>query len=1082
MKVSQIKNGVTYFLDENGCFVIKDYNHSKPFSNFFPGIAGVWGIPMWVFYVNRGQGIASFGIEGKDKAMLEFQPANKAYRLTSLQGFRTFIKVRRGKKVIFWEPFQNKDEKPSFKTEQNFYITSGELTIEEENFTLGLTIRVNYFTVPNEDFPALVRNVTITNTSKNNYQLDMIDGLPVFMPYGMNDWVMKNMCRTVEAWMKVKGVKERMPYFHLNVEVADTPAVKHIHEGNFYVCFEKQSGKLSEMIVEPSCVFGQASDFTIPVQFLKNDRYALPGVQQTSNRTPCAMSFSHLTVAPGKSKELVSVIGHTHSSQALTGIVKRVTAKGYVEKKREENKELIDLIKNYAFTNSSSGAFDLYCGQTFLDNVMRGGLPIALETEQGSVSFNVYSRKHGDPERDYNNFVLSPTYFSQGNGNYRDVNQNRRNDIWFYPAVEENSVINFLSSVQPDGYNPLIVKGMSFTVADHKRLEAILAGTVKGDSTLLLERIKEGFQPGELLKFVVQKDVALKVSPEKFLGQLLSVCHKQELADHGEGFWTDHWTYNLDLIESFLGIYPERLGELLLDKKAFSFYHNTHYVLPRNQRYILTPQGVRQYQSVKHGTRETKPHDKISKLRAKNGQGEIYYTTLICKLLCLVSNKVATLDPSGVGIEMEADKPNWYDALNGLPGLIGSSISETFELKRLALFLLDSFKRLTLTGDDKIAVFEELADFIHALTDVLREDDALQYWNKANDIKEHYRSCVLQGITGQERFMSISDIINFLNWVVERTNKGIQLATDKDGRIPTYFYHEATEYQKLDKKHNEFHYVQPLKFKRHDLPLFLEGFVHALRVEQNEGQARKLYQLLRKSPLFDAKLKMYKVNADLSKETEEIGRTRIFPRGWLENESIWLHMEYKYLLELLRRGLYEEFYESFKDTLIPFLKAEQYGRSPLENSSFLVSSAHEDVSLHGQGFVARLSGSTAEFLHMWLYMNVGKRPFRMENKKLNLVFEPALPNWLFTQEEKKVGKNVFPKNTYTFNFLSHTLVVYHNPKRRHTFGHNKCQIQEIVLTYQDRSKSIKLAGKSIPEPYSREVREGKIQRIDIYLQ
>src|SRR5262249_55578290 len=132
------RENVRYSLDDRGCFVVHDYNHSKPFSNFFPGIAGIWGIPMWVFYVNRGQGIASFGIESKDKAILEFQPANKAYRLTSLQGFRTFIKIRRGNQILFWEPFQNKEANALFKKEQNFYVTSSDLTIEEKNLTLGL--------------------------------------------------------------------------------------------------------------------------------------------------------------------------------------------------------------------------------------------------------------------------------------------------------------------------------------------------------------------------------------------------------------------------------------------------------------------------------------------------------------------------------------------------------------------------------------------------------------------------------------------------------------------------------------------------------------------------------------------------------------------------------------------------------------------------------------------------------------------------------------------------------------------------------------------------------------------------------
>ena len=87
-------NEFKYNLDDNGCFVIDHYNNSEPFSNFFPGIAGIWGIPMWVFYVNRGQCIASFGIENKDKAIMEFQPANKSYRQTALHGFRTFIKVK----------------------------------------------------------------------------------------------------------------------------------------------------------------------------------------------------------------------------------------------------------------------------------------------------------------------------------------------------------------------------------------------------------------------------------------------------------------------------------------------------------------------------------------------------------------------------------------------------------------------------------------------------------------------------------------------------------------------------------------------------------------------------------------------------------------------------------------------------------------------------------------------------------------------------------------------------------------------------------------------------------------------------
>jgi len=68
--------------DESGRFVIEDYSSLRPFSSFLPGIAGLMGIPLWVFYVNRGQAIASFGLESKDKPVMEFQPANKAYQTT----------------------------------------------------------------------------------------------------------------------------------------------------------------------------------------------------------------------------------------------------------------------------------------------------------------------------------------------------------------------------------------------------------------------------------------------------------------------------------------------------------------------------------------------------------------------------------------------------------------------------------------------------------------------------------------------------------------------------------------------------------------------------------------------------------------------------------------------------------------------------------------------------------------------------------------------------------------------------------------------------------------------------------------
>ncbi len=1075
-----------YRLSDNGSFVIEDYNQKKPFSNFFPGLAGAWGIPLWVFYVNRGQGISSFGIESKDKAILEFLPANKAYRLTSTQGFRTFIKIKSVGRN-FWEPFRSQGGAASM-TRQTMSLSSHDLTIRDENKALGLVVEVNYFTLPGEAFPALIRRMKISNRSRRVLDLDVVDGLPMILPYGMKDWLSKNMSRTVEAWVKVRHLKEKAPFYHLNVEVSDTPDVKHIKEGNFYFAFDPEGkSSLLSPIVEAALVFGQATDFLIPEEFLRAKDLKVASVQQTSNRTPAAMCFSALSLAAGAEKEIISVIGHTYSQDHLKEVVRLVTAKGYVEKKALENKRLIDSIKDYAFTGSASREFNLYCGQSFLDNILRGGLPLTLKTGEGKIAFNVFSRKHGDPERDYNYFVLAPTYFSQGNGNYRDVNQNRRNDVWFNADVKDSTIVDFFNLSQADGYNPLIVKGMSFSFAEPEHIETILSECVRGECQALRERLQLGFQPGELLSAVVHNGIELKVPMAEFLERVLSSCRKQTLADHGEGFWSDHWTYNLDLVESYRAIYPEGLKSLLFERRIFSFYHNAHYVAPRDQRYLLTEKGVRQHHSVIDGSKEIRAAERGHKLRIKEGAGEVYHTTLLGKLLCLAVNKAASFDPGGVGIEMEADKPNWYDALNGLPGLLGSSLSETLELKRFCLFLLEVLE--SLPADENISLFTELATFLRDLQAVLvQEKDPAAFWHKANDAKEHYRLHIRQGIEGREEEIPLVDVKEFLRLVVEKARHGVERAKDENGLLSTYFYHEVVDHAVLDKKHGDYSYVLPVSFKRHPLPLFLEGFVHAMRTRRDHKHAQELYQKLRRSPLFDKKLKMYKVNSDLSSQSEEIGRARIFPRGWLENESIWLHMEYKYLLEILRNGLYEEFYATFKEVLIPFLSPDCYGRSILENSSFIVSSAHEDKALHGQGFVARLSGSTAEFLHVWLLMNAGLRPFHWDAQKgLTLTLKPALAAWLFTKEEtttdfvdkeQEKRKITLPKNTYAFNFLGGTLVVYHNPKRRNTFDPG-AQIGEMTLTYPAPDHPVKIAGAVIPPPYADDIRENKVDRIDV---
>ena len=91
-------------------------------------------------------------------------------------------------------------------------------------------------------------------------------------------------------------------------------------------------------------------------------------------------------------------------------------AKGFAAEKRKVAIDLTEGIVQTVKTDTNLKLFDDYIKQDYLDNVLRGGLPLPLGEDK--KIFHVYSRIHGDIERDYNDFQIDTSYF-QGPGNPR---------------------------------------------------------------------------------------------------------------------------------------------------------------------------------------------------------------------------------------------------------------------------------------------------------------------------------------------------------------------------------------------------------------------------------------------------------------------------------------------------------------------------------------------------------------------------------------------------------------------------------------------------------------------------------------
>jgi hypothetical protein len=69
---------------------------------------------------------------------------------------------------------------------------------------------------------------------------------------------------------------------------------------------------------------------------------------------------------------------------------------------------------------------------------------------------------------------------------------------------------------------------------------------------------------------------------------------------------------------------------------------------------------------------------------------------------------------------------------------------------------------------------------------------------------------------------------------------------------------------------------------------------------------------------------------------------------------------------------------------------------------------------------------------------------------------------------------------YGFNFLGRIAVVYHNPKRKNTFGKEAAEINKIIFN-DSGENPVQVSSDTIPSPYAQQIRSRQIKRIDIYL-
>ena len=721
-------------------YIFHDFDAIAPVSNFLPGVAGVFGKPVWAFYVNRGQDISSFGIASKDYPMLEFNSANKAYQLTPYIGFRTFIQGSRGKKdgtSFLIEPFSPSNTKGAmnalYEPDRKMYVGTNEMEIVEEDDVHGVKTSVTYYVLPEESFAALVRKTTITNTGKDTLTFSALDGLAKMEPTGGKlNWGLKNIGRTLEGWMGVYHADDTLtlPFYRMSTEPSDSASVVIEKAGHYCIAFiEGEGDSLLPIVFDTEKVFGFSTTLQDPTALVGSSiEDILSKPQYGDAKTSSAFAaLQKVKLAPGESITVTSLYGQAESIDLLPGIAKKVSKADYAEDKLDRARELINDLTSAVATHTANHLFNGAIKQNYLDNSLRGGMPLILgglddkarasnaDEDESLKVYHVFSRIHGDLERDYNDFNIDPTYFSQGPGNYRDVAQNRRNDVVFTPRMGSFVIRQFLSFIQADGYEPLTVEAVAYLVEDHAQA-ARVAATIAAEynSSAGLGHIWGGglFRPGQLFALFEQIGVKLAVPKMQAIDEILAISTETPMATFGQGYWAvsfgvvffslpsrgsflfltiyvsllviqDHWEYYLDLIEAYTSIYPDGEEALMYDK-PLKYFFSTATVKPRSEKYVVdyTFDGkskhilqldsasfdtakVAEQEAFRNGTTGLIAND-ANWQRTKHGVA--FKSSAIAKLFLLGAIKFATRDAYGMGVEYEGGRPGWNDAMNGLAG------------------------------------------------------------------------------------------------------------------------------------------------------------------------------------------------------------------------------------------------------------------------------------------------------------------------------------------------------------------------------------------------------------------------------
>ena len=762
--------GETTILNGQQYYKISNYHQMPP---FFMSI--VSNSDLWMFLSSNGALTA--GRRNPDHALFPYYTDDKIHDSDDITGNKTIVFVKKSDKIYLWEPFSS-NYHGVYHIDRNIYknILGNHVIFEEINKDLDIVYRYDW---NNCDEYGFIKKSEIINKNEGPVEFNICDGIQNILPPGIDKNFQSEYSTLIDGYKK----SELFPETNIGLYMLSSIPIDRA---------EPFEALMTSVVWSTGIPNASILLSSTQLDFFRKTTEV---VQEHNIRARRGAYFvqSSFTLDADQEKGWIIIADIDRTQSQISALAHSIINEKYLAKKIDKAiaRSSHDLLEKTSkadgiqLTNNSLDNFR-HCANA-LFNIMRGGLfeDNYLVNKHDFLSFLKqankdkyasyksllnqlpdelrlmdiasignhdierycfeylplsFSRRHGDPSRPWNYFLID-NKDQQGNktfeyqGNWRDIFQNWEALALSFPDYTENMITKFVNASTADGYNPY-------------RL------------------VRDGFDwdtlgPNDTWTYI--------------------------------GYWGDHQIiYLLKLLEVSHKYHPGKLHSLL-NKELYTYANVPYKIKPYSEivedHYITVDFDFELNKQVNERVEKIGTDGKFIQDRS----GKIYHVSLLEKLLVPMLVKFSNYIPQA-GIWMNTQRPEWNDANNALVGN-GASMVTLYYLRRYIIFLQKILKGSAL---NQISISNEVYEFFYKIKEGLqRFHSVLSNTISDKDRKiitdvlstagsEHRTNIYSNGFSGEKSPLSILDVKNFLEIGLIHIDHSIQSNEREDHLFNAY--------------------------------------------------------------------------------------------------------------------------------------------------------------------------------------------------------------------------------------------------------------------------------------------------------